>query len=125
MYKYKITSKSSNSQFSSESTESLNPNQKPNPYVTVTAPQVSHEKKKKNPSRNNNTNNNKPISDEDLLQHTGMTLAQIRERARDRAGVAGNQELGLNQTGTGTGKGTGMRLESFAVGFTRGLGGYA
>jgi len=121
MYSYKTPSKSSNSRPSSESTESLNPN----PYLTVTASQASHDNKKKKNNLSPNNNNTKQISDEDLLQHTGMTLAQIRERARDRAGVAGNRDLDRTENGNGNGKGVNTRLESFAFGFTRGLGGYA
>jgi len=58
-----------------------------------------------------------------------MTLAQIREWARDRAGVAGNRDLDRTENGNGKEngkwKGVNTRLENFAFGFTRGLGGYA
>lgn len=69
--------------YKSESTEALNPTGKP-------AKKSLYER-----YIDARTGRNIVIPDEELKKYTGMTMAEIKEWAKNRPGVAGNQPAGL------------------------------
>lgn len=48
---------------------------------------------------------NKPISDDDIQKHTGLTRDELSTRSHDQPGVAGNQNAGSITAGPVTGLG--------------------